>query len=123
MSCCLTDHFQLAINERNMLSGDQVMPFPCLATQERQSAYNCPCQPFDHTFLVSVMTRMYCQHHRNRADDQYKGHYTHKCQWKVGMTSTWKCIEHHVRIRPEILAETDGSIGDQESAKRKSIAH
>src|SRR6476661_5470304 len=106
-----------------MFAGDQVMPFPCLATKKGQPSHNSPCDPFHHSFPFSIMTGMHSQHHCDRTDDQYESHYTHKCQRQVPMTGPGKGIEHGVRIGPEILAETNRPIRDQECTKCKSITH
>src|SRR5690242_10790968 len=106
-----------------MFSSKQVMPFPGLATKESESANNRPEYPFHNTAPVTFMTSMYCQHHGNRADDEDKGHKTHESQGKILVPGTRESIEDRVRIRPEILAETDTTVRDQECTECKGIAH
>src|SRR6476661_2310687 len=121
--CSLPDHVQVVVHQDNMFTCDQVMPFPCLATKEGQSTNDGPCQPFDHTFLVIVMTCMHRQHHGNGADDQNKGHHTHEGKWQVGMPCSGECIEHYVRVCPDVLRKADGAIRDQECSKCEGITH
>src|SRR5690348_6133770 len=106
-----------------MFTGNKVMPFPCLAAQERKTSDDGPEYPFDHTGFILFMSRMPSQYHCNRADDQNECHHTHEGQWKIHMTRPGKCIEHYVRIRPEVLAETDTAVRDQEGPESESITH
>src|SRR5678816_2361832 len=106
-----------------MQACNKVMPFPCLARQECDAAYNRPAKPFDNTFFIAFMSCMHGQYHRNRADDENKSHYTHKSQGQISVTRTGKRIEYYVRIGPEILTKADASIRYKESAECKGITH
>src|SRR6476661_3991517 len=114
---CLAYHSKLVVDQHSMFTCDEVMPFPCLAAQECQSANNGPGQPFDHTLFIVVMTCMHCQYHGNGTDDQDKGHYTNESQWEIGMSRAGKSIEYHVRVCPEILGKTNGTIRDEEGSE------
>src|SRR5262245_13893595 len=75
---CLSYHFNMTIHEYGMFTRDEVMQFPCLATQERQATHNGPEDPFHYTCFILLMSRMHRQHHGHGTDDQNKCHHTHK---------------------------------------------
>src|SRR5690606_29905963 len=109
-SCCLSYQLNCTINQRSVFASEKVMPFPCLATEERDTTNDRPDQPFDHTFLVAFVTSMHSQHHGNGAKDEDEGHHTHECERKIGVASPGKCIENRVGVGPVVLAEPNGSV-------------
>src|SRR5436190_3749428 len=115
--------FNMSVHQYSMITGDQMRPLPCLATQERKSAQNGQDHIFLNAFPVHLMAFVYRQYHGNRTEDEDKGHQTHKGKRQVRMAGQWKCIKDMVWIGPAIYTETDSSITDQECSKGEGITH
>src|SRR5689334_23146877 len=123
VSHALSPLFYLTIHKNIMSAGDQVMPFPRLATQKCKASDNRPRKPFHNPFPISMMTLVHGQHHRYRTHDQNKCHQTHEGKREVGLASTRKCIEYKTWARPVILAKTYCTIRDQECTESKGVTH
>src|SRR6185369_4142010 len=106
----LTPMLDVIIHQNQMITSNEVMPFPCLTTQKCKSAKNRPAQPFHNSFPVSMMSLMHSQHHRYGAHDQNKCHHTYKSKRQIGFTRPRKRIKHHAGCRPIILTETNSSV-------------
>src|SRR4051812_25483705 len=94
----LSHYIEMAVKQHRMLAGDKVMPFPGLAAEEGDTAYDGPDQPFGHRFFVSIVPGMNGQHHGHGADDEDEGHNAHEGQGQVHMPCSGESVKDHVGV-------------------------